>query len=502
MPGGTVLAIPTVKNPNVINLHVSTNYVKPWGKWHAIREFFQNLYDACLHIVHNNPAHLFVDERDTENLFVFADKSNPNDIASIGMVYYQADTQTLIISNELRGDMKMSTRCLLLGGSDSDKHNKTADSPIAGEFGEGFKLAVLALLRLGCSVNIVVGKDKWKFFLREDPVFENETCLWVEILKNVEASTKVQVTIEGISQGEFAMARRRLLLITDRDPHRILPSTAKGVILFDEEYKSHIYVRGIYVSEKPCGWPQCFGYDALELKLDRDRMAFQEPDVFIAHTSQIVGETLVHYMRDPGNIGAVGTAKNLVRRLYPAVKWSDQGVLHQHINVAVANLFWEKFAEFHPNCQPMSVYQPNDEQGRPEYSIAIKFPHLYLSVDYYLLQILRKSASFKSPLTWLSEAILRAREEYPAEDRQQIESAIQVVGGMPNLEIGNIVILKNEGQHNYISCVQNKCLYIPKQQVDTEITLLGPMGPTPTPLSRALLMLANRCKNSDYCVQL
>ena len=33
---------------------------------------------------------------------------------------------------------------------------------------------------------IVVGRDKWKFFLREDPAFHNEVCLWVEIMKNVE----------------------------------------------------------------------------------------------------------------------------------------------------------------------------------------------------------------------------------------------------------------------------------------------------------------------------
>ena len=83
---------------------------------------------------------------------------------------------------------------------------------------------------------IVVGRDKWKFFLREDPAFHNEVCLWVEIMKNVEVipspsplassllvlhyllihlfrykqnSTKVQVTIEGIPMVDYMKARRR-----------------------------------------------------------------------------------------------------------------------------------------------------------------------------------------------------------------------------------------------------------------------------------------------------
>ena len=43
------------------------------------------------------------------------------------------------------------------------------------------------------------------------------------------------------------------------------------------------------------------------------------------------------------------------------------------------------------------------------YSIAIKFPRLYVSVDYYLLQILKMCTSFRSPCAWLAETINRAR---------------------------------------------------------------------------------------------
>ena len=56
-------------------------------------------------------------------------------------------------------------------------------------------------------------------------------------------------------------------------------------------------------------------------------MAFQDPDAFMAHTSQIAGETLVHYMNDPG---ARGIALEIVRRIYSAVCWTDLRVLYQY----------------------------------------------------------------------------------------------------------------------------------------------------------------------------
>jgi hypothetical protein len=131
----------------------------------------------------------------------------------------------------------------------------------------------------------------------------------------------------------------------------------------------------------------------------------------------------------------------------------------KHLNPAAIELFWKIFILQNPTKQPTSIHQPKDEQRREEYPfyreremkgigrekeiererkgekgggrkrngkegrrgnkerffilmwqkylVAIKFPKLYVSVDYWLLQILRRSPHFRSPHAWLNEVINR-----------------------------------------------------------------------------------------------
>lgn len=303
--------------------------------------------------------------------------------------------------------------------------------------------------------------------------------------------------MKGISAADFALFRRRMLCVTDVEPNRLV-NTPKGVVLFDPLYANHMYVRGIFVSENPCGWVQSVGYDAKDLRLDRDRMAFQEPETFMRHTSEIVGTTLNEQVNNPQT---VPLALQLVNRVFN-VTWAHLRYLYQFVNPAVVDLFWNKFEEFHPESQPMSVHQTKDENGKEEYMVAIKFPRLYLSVDYYLLQVLRKSQNFRSPNKWLSEVIQRAPFVYPAAEQQEINDAINRIRAMPHLNLNNVVVLQDEGHHNYISCVKDSCLYIPHSQINKEKDLLAALGPTNTPIGRAVELLALRCGSSDTCVQL
>ena len=67
-------------------------------------------------------------------------------------------------------------------------------------------------------------------------------------------------------------------------------------------------------------------------------MAFQDPNTFMAHTSQIAGETLVHYMNNPGSRGI---ALDIVRRIYSAISGSDLGVLFQYPEAETNKRWWE-----------------------------------------------------------------------------------------------------------------------------------------------------------------
>jgi len=95
---------------NVKNLNVSVNYVRSWGKWQAVREFFQNLYDACLEqLPDKNPNNLRTEEERLEEpgyRFVFYNKIQLNELARIE---YYSEKQLLKVKNGL-GNMVMSTK--------------------------------------------------------------------------------------------------------------------------------------------------------------------------------------------------------------------------------------------------------------------------------------------------------------------------------------------------------------------------------------------------------
>ena len=91
-------------------LTIDVNYVKGWGIAQAIRELFQNAKDE--------------------------EVQNPENTAFFG---YDEDTQTLTIGNK---QSVLNIESLLLGVS-----TKTDDKHTIGQFGEGYKIATMVLLR-------------------------------------------------------------------------------------------------------------------------------------------------------------------------------------------------------------------------------------------------------------------------------------------------------------------------------------------------------------------
>jgi len=133
--------------------------------------------------------------------------------------------------------------------------------------------------------------------------------------------------------------------------------------------------------------------------------------------------------------------------------------------------------------------------------VAIKFPKLYISVDYYLLRILRKSIHFRSPHSWLGEIIQRPRFGYSDEIQELIKLAVEKIRQDPSLGLNNVHILQDDPHHNYISCVKDNCLYIPKSQIELEIQLLQKLDATFN-VKHAVQMVAFRWKSSEFCIQL
>ena len=117
-------------------LSLSENYVSNWGLVEAIREIFQNAIDQ--ENMARPPKDWYDDvEKESPNKMFFnfaVDSHNPNKY------------RTLSIGNK---ESILDVNSLLLGET-----TKSDDKRAIGKFGEGYKLALLVLTRLGKKIKI------------------------------------------------------------------------------------------------------------------------------------------------------------------------------------------------------------------------------------------------------------------------------------------------------------------------------------------------------------
>lgn len=195
-------------------LPISPSYVSHWGLWEAVRELYQNALDA-------DPGATI--ELDDETLYITS--TSP-----------QLQPATLILGNTTKAD----------------------DPSKRGKFGEGYKLALLVLCRLGLRVDIRNGSDDWNPMIEPDEAFESDV-LNIYVSPRGDDDGTVQFVIHGVLDEDFDAIMRNIIEPPTEDT--ILNSTSE---------MGRVYVGGLYV----CTVPKFLhGYSLTpgSLPLDRDR---------------------------------------------------------------------------------------------------------------------------------------------------------------------------------------------------------------------------------------
>lgn len=225
-------------------LSIAKDYVSSWGVVEGVRELFQNALDQ--------------ETVDSTNKMFFD---------------YNSETETLSIGN-LKSILEIKT--LLLGTSSK----KESDNTI-GQFGEGYKVGTLALIRAGKQVvfkNYGM-KQVWK------PRFVNSRRYGTQVLTffvetqhvwNPVPHHNLVIEISGITEEEYESIAEKNLHINK--PNEIYDGKQYGQILLDDEHKGKIYVNGLYVDT----YSQFhFGYNLnpMFIKLDRDRRSVRDFDL-------------------------------------------------------------------------------------------------------------------------------------------------------------------------------------------------------------------------------
>lgn len=216
-----------------IELTIDKNYLPSWDIWHGLRELVQNGKDA--EVEFNAP--LTVD-------------------------FYN---DTLRIENE---GCTLPRSALLLGRS-----SKGERADMIGQFGEGMKLGILALVRKGVPVTIRTGGEVWKPEIRPSDTFEGTEVLTFNIQTGREDKNRVRVEIGCSREGWDSVKDRFLFLCRETKDDRI--KTDYGTLLTAPRFKGRVYVKGIYVQTDTT---LSHGYDFSNATLDRDRRMLDSYD--------------------------------------------------------------------------------------------------------------------------------------------------------------------------------------------------------------------------------
>ena len=204
-------------------LSLSRNYVSSWGIEEAIRELLQNAKDS------NGEESIDIDK-------------------SSGII---------TITNK---NTSISSSTLLLGNT-----SKKDDLDKIGQFGEGYKLTILVLLREGKDISIYNGNKIW------NPSFEYSNNFECEVLCITEIDSTgndLIFEISGFNDQELDDLENEFLGLNGQSYNSI--QTSYGEILTDSSYKGKVFVDGLPVYNDD-NFDYGYNFKPCYVTLDRDR---------------------------------------------------------------------------------------------------------------------------------------------------------------------------------------------------------------------------------------
>lgn len=217
-------------------LTLSPEYVKDWTYLEAVRELFQNALDN--------------------------QTTNPEN-----EMYFSYEDSVLTIGNKTS---VLTLDTLLLGSS-----SKRDDENTIGKHGEGYKVALMVLLREGKQVTIYnYGvREIWKTRLVKSRKFNGALITEVDVQKKAffqsVPSHNLTIVVEGVSEEEYENIVASNLHLQDDVP-KFETSNNTGDILISPEHKGKIFVNGLYITKNE---KFHYGYNMTpkNINLDRDR---------------------------------------------------------------------------------------------------------------------------------------------------------------------------------------------------------------------------------------
>lgn len=216
----------------VYELTISRDYVYDWTVMDAVREVMQNAIDS---------------ETDGNEMSISYNSGN------LSMTNYGVD-------------LDVST--LVLGGSDKRNGN------YLGKFSEGYKLALIVLLRNNLKVNIYTNGQKWTPEFKKSRKFKVETLhINVEQSDDYESGL-INFEIIGLDYDLFKKIRSKHIAILRNMGHGVgeVEESEYGEILLHKDYAGMMFSNGLFIQEDST-FDYGYNFKSEYVELDRDRKA-------------------------------------------------------------------------------------------------------------------------------------------------------------------------------------------------------------------------------------
>ena len=331
------------------NTWICNKYISNWGLHESIREIIQNQSDGLSEKYLNN-----FEAEPLDNKYEFDFKLTNETKKIVGGIRYEEKKEKLTIWNE----GKLETGDLLLGGTKHLSNNKL----LKGRFGEGMKLAALALIRNDKIFKIITGGEEWKFEMKIDQRFEKDRekqkCLFwrSEKCESQDYQGKVTVVIRNITLDEWKKEidnylwltqSKKILIQAKDDKNKII-----GEILFGPSFADKIYVKDIFVMDTKEPYRTYFGFNT-DLDLDRDRNCTPNQAQRNQKTSQIIAYLLNNWKSLYGvlNDEYEKYLDILPEKIFDLLSRNEQVTyyLHSYIKKEGADLLWAEWRGKIPN---------------------------------------------------------------------------------------------------------------------------------------------------------
>lgn len=217
-------------NKRNYEIPISPTYVHNWGIKEAVRELLQNAIDG--------------------------DKCGyPKEIT------YDEAARELHIKNE---GVTLDVSTLVLGAS-----GKQNNDELIGHYGEGYKLALVVLLRNGREVTINNGAKTWTPSFKMSKKF-NTKVLNISEVDNDGGEEYIEFVLGGVSEEEY---QAFLLDFPGIDSnYGDVVESENGYILLDKRFSGKMFIEGLFI-QRDENFKYGYNFNSSCVNLDRDRKA-------------------------------------------------------------------------------------------------------------------------------------------------------------------------------------------------------------------------------------